>query len=256
MPAGRRLEKLYADMWEGVAGAMYATIDSRSTVKSKPLWAVVIGFGTIFLGCCRFRRARHLGIRAITIVVLAMATVIAPPGGPHRSEAQTAGTSLLDRVPGEVRAEAEIDGSPELVWAVLTDLALYPVWNPFLSPVEGELRPGSPLQVTMHAGALVSRYQATVLQVERNRLLSWSAQVLSSGVYDTTYSFTIEPVREGRVRLVSRETRRGLAPVLEWLLGSAIQGGLDVMTRSARNRVELMRPPGGSWERPTSFLRK
>ncbi len=220
------------------------------------LWAMVIALRTISLGCRRFRHAHHPRIRAITTVFLAMAIVIAPPGGPHRTVAQTAGSSLLGDIPGTVRSEAEIDGSPELVWAVLTDLALYPVWNPFLSPVEGELRPGSPLQVTMHAGSLVSRYQATVLQVERNRVLSWSAQVVSSDVYDTTYSFSIEPVREGRVRLVSREIRRGLAPVLEWLLGSGIQGGLDAMTRSARNRVELLRPPDGSWSRTTSFSRK
>jgi hypothetical protein len=220
------------------------------------LWAVVIALRTISLGCCRFRHAHHLRLRALAIVFLAAAIVVAPPGGPHRTVAQTAGSSLLGDIPGTVRSEAEIDGSPELVWAVLTDLALYPVWNPFLSPVEGELRPGSPLQVTMHAGSLVSRYQATVLQVERNRVLSWSAQVVSSDVYDTTYSFSIEPVREGRVRLVSRETRRGLAPVLEWLLGSGIQGGLDAMTRSARNRAELLRAPDGSWSRTTSFSRK
>jgi len=135
----------------------------------------------------------------------------------------------------------------------LTDLTLYQVWNPFLSPVEGELRPGSHLQVTMHTGSHVASYQATVLQVERNLVLSWSGEVLSSGVYDTTYSFSIEPLRQGRVRLVSRETRRGLAPVVEWLLGSDIQGGLDAMTRSARNRVELLRLSGGWWRQPTSY---
>jgi hypothetical protein len=233
---------------------MDAPIDSRSTLKSKLLWAVVIALGTISLGCWRFRHAGHRpSISAITTVFLAMAIVIAPPGGPHRTAAQTVGTSLLGDIPGEVRSEAEIDGSPDLVWTVLTDLALYPVWNPFLSPVEGELRPGSPLQVTMHAGPHVARYQATVLRVERNRVLSWSVQVVPSGVYDTTYSFSIEPVREGRVRLVSRETRRGMAPVVEWLLGTAIQGGLDAMTRSARNRVELLRPAGGSWWQPTSY---
>jgi len=204
---------------------MDANVDSGSTGKSRLLWAVVI----------------------------AMAIVIAPLGGPHRTDAQTVGRSLLGNLPGEVRSEAEINGSPELVWEVLTNLALYPVWNPFLSPVEGELRPGSGLQVTMHTGTRVTRYPATVLQVERNRVLSWSAQVVSSGVYDTTYTFSIEPVREGRVRLVSRETRKGLAPVLEWAMGSGIQGGLDAMTRSARNRVELLRPPSGSWRWPTSY---
>lgn len=204
--------------------------------------------------CRRPRCARHrLGMHAIAIAFLGMMIVIAPPTGPRPMTAYAAGTSLVDNAPTEIRSEVEVDGSPELVWQVLTDLALYQVWNPFLSPVEGELRPGSPLQVTMHTGARVATYQATVLQVEPNRVLSWSGQVLSSGVFDTTYSFSIEPVREGRVRLVSRETRRGLAPLVEWMLGSDIQGGLDAMTRSARNRVNLLRLAGGWWWPPTTY---
>jgi hypothetical protein len=199
------------------------------------------------------RDRHHLGMHAIAIAFVGMMIVIAPPIGLRPAPVHAAGTSLLDNAPAEIRSEVEVDGSPELVWHVLTDLALYPVWNPFIYPVEGELRPGSPLQVTMHTGTRVAAYQATVLQVDRNRELSWSGQILSSGVYDTTYSFSIEPVREGRVRLVARETRRGLAPLVEWFLNSDIQGGLDAMTRSARNRVQLLHPAGGSWWPPTTY---
>ena len=203
--------------------------------------------------CRRPGRARHgLGMHAIAFV--GMMIVIAPPTDPRRTTAYAAGTSLLDTPPAEIRSEVEVDGSPELVWHVLTDLALYPVWNPFFYPVEGELRPGSALRVTMHTGTRVAAYQATVLQVERNRVLSWSGQILSSGMFDTTYSFSIEPVREGRVRLVARETRKGLAPLVEWILNSDIQGGLDAMARSARNRAELLRPAGGSWWPPITYV--
>jgi hypothetical protein len=207
---------------------------------------------------CRPPRRRYdrLGMHAIAIALLAMMIVIAGPTGPRHTTAQTTGRSLVDLAPGEVRSEAEINGSPELVWKVLTDLALYSVWNPFLSPVEGVLRPGSPLHVTMHIGTHLATYEATVLQVERNRLLSWSGQVVSPGVYDATYSFSIEPVRDGRVRLVSREARRGLAPLVEWWLSSEIQGGLDAMTRSARNRVELLGMTGHPWWRAISFSTK
>jgi hypothetical protein len=230
---------------------MDVTIDTGSKLKNKPRWPAVIALGSTSLGWRHARR--RLRMCALTTVFFAMAIVMAPPGGAHHTAAQMVSTNLLGGIAGEVRSEEEINGSPELVWAVLTDLALYPVWNPFLYPVEGELRPGSPIQVTMHTGTQIVSYRATVLQVEPNRVLSWSGQVLSSGVYDTTYSFSIEPLRGGRVRLVSRETRRGLAPVVEWLLGSAIQGGLDAMTRSTRNRVELLRPFDSSWSRPTSY---
>jgi hypothetical protein len=70
---------------------------------------------------------------------------------------------------------------------------------------------------------------------------------VSSSVFDTIYSFTIEPTPGGRTRLVAQETRRGLARIVEWLMNSDMQRGRDAMTRSARNRVELLRPAGGLW---------
>jgi hypothetical protein len=175
-------------------------------------------------------------------VFLAIMIVVGRPDGAPPAVAQMFNTSLLGSIAsGEVKSQVEIDAAPELVWAVLTDLPSYPVWNPFIYPVEGELRPGSELQITMHRGTGAATYRATVLVVERNHVLSWSGHVLSRGVYDTIYSFSIEPVQTGRVRLISRETRTGLAPIVEWLLGSEIQAGLDAMTRSARNRVDLLR---------------
>ncbi len=199
-------------------------------------------------GCpCRLRGFRdpaclRLATHAITTVFLAIMIVAGRPDGAPPAAAQMFSASLLGSIaPGEIKSQVEIDAAPELVWAVLADLPAYPVWNPFIYPVEGELRPGSELQITMHRGTGAATYQGTVLVVERNHVLSWSGHVLSRGVYDTIYSFSIEPVQTGRVRLISRETRTGLAPVLEWLLGSEIQAGLDAMTRSARNRVDLLR---------------
>lgn len=141
--------------------------------------------------------------------------------------------------PGEVGAQVEIDAPAEHVWAALMDLPSYPIWNPFISSIEGTLRPGGTLQVSLHVGGRSVTYQATVLAVTPNRLVSWSGES-TGGVFNTIFSFGIEPVRPGRVRFVARETRKGVAQVVEWLLGSDIQSGLDQMAKSLRNRVELM----------------
>jgi hypothetical protein len=156
------------------------------------------------------------------------------------AHAQGLDTSIFDRpiAPGEVGAQVEIDAPAEHVWAVLMDLPSYPIWNPFISPIEGTLRPGGTLQVTLHVGRRSVPYQATVLEVTPNRLVSWSGE--STGVFNTIFSFGIEPVRPGRVRFIARETRKGVAQVVEWLLGSDIQSGLDQMAKSLRNRVELL----------------
>ena len=37
--------------------------------------------------------------------------------------------------------EIEFDGTPEEAWEVLADLPAYAEWNPFVTRIEGELRP-------------------------------------------------------------------------------------------------------------------
>lgn len=145
---------------------------------------------------------------------------------------------------GSEKPEGRVDiqASAEQVWAVLTDFSAYPIWNPFIYPVKGIPRPGSPLEITLHPETGSVTYQATVVTAEPNRELSWTGQVLSAGVYTITVTFTIMSLQEGGARLEARETGKGLAPV-GWLVGGEIPRGLDQMAKALRNRVELLRVP-------------
>lgn len=143
--------------------------------------------------------------------------------------------------PEDFKAQVEVEASPEQVWAVLTDFSSYSIWNPFIYPAKGDPRPGTTLEITIHPGTRSITYQATVVAAQPNHELAWSGRISSSGVFDSTYTFTIEPLQAGRVRLISRETHKGLVVVLAWGLIKDIQSGLDVMTKAARNRAELER---------------
>ncbi|MGH2597543.1 MAG: SRPBCC family protein [Actinomycetota bacterium] len=44
----------------------------------------------------------------------------------------------------ELRAEIEIDADPDTVWSVLMDFGASPEWNPFIDPIEGDVRPLAP----------------------------------------------------------------------------------------------------------------
>lgn len=199
--------------------------------------AQVVLTAFLLLACWRLRKQG-----AIATVLLAAMMIVACPDGapPGVAEAQII-TFPGGLPPGEVEAHVEIEASPEQVWAVLTDFSAYPIWNPFIYPVQGEPRPGTTLEITIHPGSRSIAYQATVVTVQPNRELTWSGRIPSSGEFDSTYSFTIEPIQEGRVRLISRETHKGLFAFLEWSLVSDIQNGLNAMTKSVRNRAELQR---------------
>ncbi|MDO9106469.1 MAG: SRPBCC family protein [Methylovulum sp.] len=42
----------------------------------------------------------------------------------------------------EIRTEIEIASEPEPLWAILTNFAAYPQWNPFIRTIQGEAKTG------------------------------------------------------------------------------------------------------------------
>ncbi len=52
-----------------------------------------------------------------------------------------------------VQSEITINATPGQVWAVLTDFAAYPDWNPFISRIEGSLEVGRKLTVRLQPPA-------------------------------------------------------------------------------------------------------
>jgi hypothetical protein len=85
----------------------------------------------------------------------------------------------------QLRREIEIDAPPERMWAVVTDFAAYPEWNPFIRQISGELREGARLQVRIEPPATrATTFRPTVRAVEANRELRWLGRLFMPGIFD------------------------------------------------------------------------
>jgi hypothetical protein len=92
------------------------------------------------------------------------------------------------------------------VWAVVTDFAAYPEWNPFIRRISGELREGARLEVRIEPpGARATTFKPTVRVVETNRELRWLGRLLVPGIFDGEHSLRIEPREGGRSRFFQSE---------------------------------------------------
>ncbi len=113
----------------------------------------------------------------------------------------------------QLRTEVEIAASPGRVWAVLTDFAAYPTWNPFLASVEGELRSGAKLRVAMslHDGTEL-RWRSRVRVCEPPSELRWTACRWLPSLLSLEHLFLLKPAGERRTRLIHGEDLSG------WLL--------------------------------------
>ena len=141
----------------------------------------------------------------------------------------------------QLRADLEIEASGEHVWRVLSDFAAYPEWNPFIPRIDGEIRPGARLEVSIQPpGAKGMTFRPTVLKAEPNRELRWRGRLWIPGLFDGEHAFTIEPNAASRVRFIQSETFTGLlVPLVSGTLEATLRGFED-MNRALKRRVEQL----------------
>lgn len=136
----------------------------------------------------------------------------------------------------------EIDAPPDRVWAVLSDTASYPDWNPFIRRLEGELREGARLEVEIEPpGGRAMTFKPTVTAADAGRELRWLGHLLVRGLFDGEHRFQIEDLGDGRSRLTQSERFSGL---LVRPFGGTLrktERGFEAMNRALKERAEAAR---------------
>ena len=139
----------------------------------------------------------------------------------------------------ELRREIEIDAPPERVWAVVSDLAAYPEWNPFIRRIGGELREGARLEVRIEPpDARAMTFKPTFRAVEPNRELRWLGRLLFPGLFDGEHSLRIEPLEGGRSRFVQSERFSGVLVDLVKGTLAKTEVGFEQMNAALKARIE------------------
>lgn len=138
--------------------------------------------------------------------------------------------------------DIEIAASPDRVFAVLTDFARYPEWNPYATRVEGKLAIGEVITLEINQdnweGPLV--VHPTLTRLDPGRELGWHGEVLTSGIHDTDHYFQLTPLAEGRTRLHHAEEFRGSVAVLAYAQETTAytERAFRVMNEALKARVE------------------
>lgn len=120
----------------------------------------------------------------------------------------------------------DIAAPSQTVWNVLTDLGSYPMWNPFITRIAGDLHVGRRLTVTLQPpDGRPMTFRPKIQVVEPNRRLVWLGRLLVPGVFDGRHEFTLSPTGTGSTTLRQAETFRGLlVPVLGGTLDQTRMG--------------------------------
>lgn len=138
------------------------------------------------------------------------------------------------------RIETTIDiaAPAEAIWRVLADFPAYPAWNPFIRRIEGEIRVGAQLRVTVQPpGRRPMTFQPVVRAATPARELRWLGRLLIPGLFDGEHAFVIES-RGARCRLRHEERFAGL--LVGAFPGMIVdtEKGFEAMNAALKRRVE------------------
>jgi hypothetical protein len=139
------------------------------------------------------------------------------------------------------------------VWAVISDFAAYPEWNPFIRRISGELREGAKLEVRIEPPqARATTFKPTVRSVEPNRELRWLGRLLIPGIFDGEHSLRIEPLESDRSRFVQSERFSGILVGLAKGTLQKTDTGFEQMNAALKERVEQRASATGHGADPTN----
>jgi hypothetical protein len=139
----------------------------------------------------------------------------------------------------QIDTSVDIAAPAETVWGVLTDLERYPLWNPFITRIAGDLRVGQRLTVTLQPpNGKGMTFRPKLQVVEPNRRLVWLGHLFVAGIFDGCHEFTLSPTNTGGTILSQSETFRGLlVPFLGRTLDQT-RSGFTALNQALKRRAE------------------
>jgi hypothetical protein len=140
---------------------------------------------------------------------------------------------------GSIETETLIDSSPHTVWAVLTATEDYPLWNPEISRLRGQLREGNVIEFVEGTGSDAMVFHPKILAVQADRELRWKGYVWFPGIFDGEHRFILKSVGN-RTRFIQGETFTGiLAGTLTQSVLSDTVNSMHAMNDALKKRAEL-----------------
>ena len=141
----------------------------------------------------------------------------------------------------EIRASVDIDASAARVWCILTNLDAHDEWNPLMSRVRADLRPGGKIDFIVGLDGRELPIAGRLLRVDPERELCWRAPrwPLVGHVFAGEHYFELERIDAQRTRLHHGERFEGaVARPLLSRLGPRLESVYHDVARALKDRAE------------------
>ncbi|MGK5547596.1 SRPBCC family protein [Streptomyces sp. URMC 127] len=139
----------------------------------------------------------------------------------------------------EIATVVDIAAAPGHVWRILTDLAGYEEWNPFIREASGEVSPGRRLRLRVFPGRRrPMTYRPKVKAAVPAEELRWRGRTLMPGLFTGEHRFVLTDLDGGGTRVVQSERFTGvLVPFLRRSIAATV-ADFDALNRALKKRAE------------------
>jgi hypothetical protein len=138
-----------------------------------------------------------------------------------------------------ISSSIDIDAAPGKVWAILTDLASYQEWNPFIQSAAGTVAVGARLTLRMVSSAgRATTFRPRVLTADPGRELRWLGRLGVPGIFDGEHSFVLTATPGGGTHLTQAERFTGVLIPLTRKLFKGSGHGFTAFNEALKKRAE------------------
>ncbi len=139
----------------------------------------------------------------------------------------------------QLLTEVEIDAPRDLVWSILSDIASYHEWNPFITAFSGPLKVGEHICVTISPpDSSDFRFTPQLLVFDEGREIRWRGKMIAAFVFSGEHYLTLHDVGNGRTKLVHGEEFEGfLLKFMKRQMGATARG-FALMNQALKRRAE------------------
>ncbi|WP_328640065.1 SRPBCC domain-containing protein [Streptomyces canus] len=138
----------------------------------------------------------------------------------------------------------EINAPAAEVWKVLTDLAAYSDWNPFIREASGDVTVGQRLTLRMFpADGKPMTFRPRVLAADPGVELRWIGHFVLPGIFDGEHRFTLTTTATGGTELLQAEKFSGLLVPFTAKTISATRQNFAALNQALKTRAESLSQP-------------
>jgi hypothetical protein len=137
-----------------------------------------------------------------------------------------------------------INAAPQQIWAILTDAAAYPAWNPAVTRIEGRIAPGESIKVYVPVNP-GRTFPVKVSTFEAPRRMIWSGG-MPLGLFTGTRVFTLAEQNHGTTEFHMQESYAGpLAGMMTRQIPD-LSGAFEEFGEALKKAAEAAAAKGGA----------